>query len=345
MGFNLLSGVLLFASLIVFVPARIDGDELFTLGALMVLTVSASFLESKRKVNMAWPAAIFAYALVMVPLSGCVAGWGSVLSLFAATLAVKALAEKSAITIQPVVTALMAFMVLTYVWIGLQAFGIERWYSPAFDGEMAGVSFRPWILGCTAALAIPVVMVKSWKLGLYFLPLLFVSKSSVCIAAGLTAAAMMIGRRHPTLLNGFIVLAVPAALGHLYFDGIESHRLQVWMNSLKHWDAPFLGEGLGSWAHQGFRHMNGADPYHWRWAHNEFYQHLFEQGFLGFLILLGALLWLWRQADVMRPALVSLFILCLFHPVLHWGKLSFFVVLIIAYAIAEGAHYGRRVRA
>lgn len=335
--FDLFVRIGLFISLIFFWPSRISGDELFSLGALTALIVLGLFTPAKRQVKIGLPAALFVWAYATMFLNMKQPIQMSVSNLFVGFLAFKTMAERIDTDARPLGKLLFFFCGLSIVLIGMQHAKLDRWYSPFFDNEIAGFSFRPWILGCSAVMALPFLYDESPWATLILIPLLIVGHSTICVAAALVGFLICLDRDFPNLVRRLTVVAGLLVTVYIFYDnGIEWTRFVVWAKTLPYLKNPAIGMGFGAWAHEGFMRMNGTDPYHWRWAHNEFYQYFFEQGYVGLTLLLSWLfvLFVRNKSHIARAALVSTALISFFHPVYHWGKLSYLGIFILAFVEA-----------
>lgn len=335
--FDLLTRIFLVGSLIVYVPNRLDGDENFALAAMMILSACAFQTERLRKPDYRALIAPFVFAASMVFFSKCVASMSSVLNVFVALCAVKAIAERTDMNQKTLSNALLVFFGITYAVMIAQYAGLDFMVS-VFDGEKVGMSFRPWILGCQAALAVPFLARRHAALAVVALPALYFSHSTACIIAGLLGWALVV-RWEWALLGSFIGAPV-ILINFLVRDNFDMNRIIVWKRAMGFCEHILFGMGLGSWAHSGFARKHGTDWMHWRWAHNEFYQQLFEQGMIGLtlaVMALAVILWM-AKTRATRAAVIVLAVLSMAHPVLHWGKLTFFAVLIVGLALAEHAN-------
>lgn len=322
-----------------------DADEYFTFYALMGLVAWGTLLPSARLTSPGWMVAIFALAFFTTFPHFFQPIRQSLTNLFVALLGVKAIADHFDMNTRALGRWLFFFCVASLAWCGVQAAGLDRWYFPGYE-EIAGFSWRPWILGCQVALATPFMLQATPVSAVVIIPLLWLSHSTTCMLAGAVGAVLFYARSRDQLLSlGSLALVLVAAY-FIFFDhhddaplGIDPHRIQVWRNSWKFFRHPWLGAGLGSWAHEGFIHLNGSQPdetFHWRWAHNEYYQQLFEQGRLGLVMATGWLASLFlRTTPVLRGALASLAILAFFHPVLHYGKITLLICVILGCAVSQ----------
>ena len=198
-----------------------------------------------------------------------------------------------------------------------------------------GFLLFPWASGVFAVLSIPFLWAYKKRSVLVLLPMIFFSHSMICMAAA--CVAMMFLLWESKYLR-------PAILGVLVFAGvfikfsdrhIDEHRFKIWSKALAYSKDLKLGNGLGTWAHKGFRRDIGNDlKTWWRWAHNEFYQVLFETGIAGLVVMLGYFWHLFSVQDRRLKCFIGLVgLMAFFHPIFHAGKLAIF--LIIALAIVE----------
>ena len=327
---KILLSVILIGSWLFFLPGRFDGDQIFVLSSLMAVCAASLFIRPVRSVNVKWLAACVLYAILTMFLN---AAWFKVYMLTNLTLgalAVKMIADRIQSKTFLGILLLNALAIAGLMLITPNIYATMYQDNGAFMG-------KPWALGSFAALSIPLVTLIHPAFGLFAAPLLLASHSSVCLlAAGLAVLWLLWGYRPAiALLGGFL-----GVLGGLFVvireGGMEIHRFQVWKNSFKYlMEAPIFGHGFGSWAHMGFAHSNGAELQHWPWAHNELYQHFFEQGIVGLVVLSGFLWSLRKCSRNTQAALLAMTVLAFFHPILHWAKLIPLCIVIFALAVKE----------
>lgn len=339
--FNILVRLFLFLSLTVVVQDRVNGDENVALTGLMILSAASFFIKPKRRVEIKYLIAPFFFALITLFLSKYVVVMASALKVFAALCAIKAIGENFDMNLKTVGLWMIGFILISLSFVGWQYTGQEPFFFPAFQ-EVAGMSFRPWILGCSVVLAIPFLVAIHPALFFLAFPLLWVSHSTVCMITGILAAGIVLIQRRKQISNLWFFLAIPALILFSQTDKFDHNRIEVWVNSFKHLENIWIGRGLGAWAHSAFIHQAtkpDGEILVWLWAHNEFYQYLFEQGIFGLSLLLVSVFFIFKSAtsSVTRSALLSLVMLSMVHPVFHWGKVSVFAILIISIAIAEGS--------
>ncbi len=339
---QILVSLILIGSWLFFLPGRFDGDQIFVLSSLMAVCAASQFIRPVRSVDTKWLAFCVLLAILTMFLN---AAWFKVYMLTNLTLgamAVKLIAERIEDDTFLSVILLNALLIAFLMLITPNIYATMYQDAGAFMG-------KPWALGSFAAISLPLVIRMNPAFGVAAAPLLFASRSSVCVLAGGVAVLWLLWEKRPSwaILSGLV-----GGLGAVFMivreGGLESHRFEVWKNSLKYAiEHPIWGHGFGSWAHFGFAHSNGSELQHWPWAHNEFYQQFFEQGIVGFVILL-AFLWSIRKCSRnTQAALLAMSILAFFHPVLHWAKLIPLCIVVFALAVkesSEASHGDNRAR-
>ena len=340
--FNLLIRIFLVGGLIFIWPERVDSNELMALSCMMILVLVSYSSEPFRPIGIMALFVPFLFSVLTLFFSKSVVCMSSVLNVFVALTAIKAIGERYDMNNRTVGIWLAFLFLINAAFLYLQSLGLDKVYAPNFSQfGISGTMELPWALGCAAVLALPFIMEINPFIGLLMMPFLWLSQSSACILAGLVALFVYFIKNKKYLM---VTLAASPLILIVYVlkDGFDSNRLHVWKTALAYFKHPIIGSGLGSWAHVPFRHETTAgDPttfMWWRWAHNEFYQQAFEQGIIGLLMLIFVCFVIFKFAKTQctRAALTGLYILCVFHPVLHWGKLSFFAILIVGIALAEG---------
>ena len=289
MRFDLLAGILLLASFIFIAPLRYDGDQIFSFVACMVIVSLSAFYKPKRSVDMRLPAALLILAASTALWQFA---WFKVYAMvvpFVGFLAVKVIAERTDGNLRRFGWALLAACLVSWLHVELQHRGLDPLYAAAFV-DQGGVFGKPWALGCFAALAIPFLFTLGPLAPAAALPLLWHSHSSICVAAGLFGWWLCMSRYWRWATS---CLAPAAIVYYLTRDGgFESHRMQIWKNVwplvMEH---PWLGRGYSAWKNSGFVHFINGDGIAQPWAHNDFYQTLFELGLVGLVLLVGWLLY------------------------------------------------------
>lgn len=339
--FEYATAAFLLGSLLVFVPSSFIGEEIFTVAGFAALAALAHLTPKKREVGLGLPTAGALLGLIGLAFCFTASPRTVVFNVFMALFALRAIAERHSLDLCLLGRTLILFVYLTYAMLTLQWLNLDTFYMPNFGFEWAGFSFRPWALGCTATLAIPFIWHVSPRQTLLLLPLILMSRSTACYAVAAFVFGYLCDLRFKCLGKGLLrtllVASVPLyLLLDVHWDkALRWDRVQVWVNAAK-FLTPF-GHGLGSWVNAGFVHANGEAMEHWRFAHNDYYQHLYDQGIPG-LLLLG--LWFFSlilrtKSPILRVAVVVLVALCAFHPMLRWAKLTFFGVVILALAEAS----------
>lgn len=335
---QILVSLTLIGSWLFFLPGRFDGDQIFVLSSLMAVCAASQFIRPVRSVDTKWLAACVLLAILTMFLN---AAWFKVYMLTNLTLgamAVKIIADR----IQS--KTFLGILLLNALAIAGLMLITPNIYSTMFQDQGAFMG-KPWALGSFAAISLPLVTLVHPAYGLFAAPLLLASHSSVCVLAGGVAVLWLLWGYRPlwAILSG-LVGCLGGVIMVIQEGGMEIHRFQVWMNSFKiAIEQPFFGHGFGSWAHMGFAHSNGSELQHWPWAHNEFYQHFFEQGIVGLVVLSGFLWSLRKCSRNTQAALLAMSILAFFHPVLHWAKLIPLCIVVFALAVKESseAHRGQ----
>ena len=320
-----------------------DGDENVTL-TLMVILSAVSFLsEPVRKVDMRIFVALIVLAAVTVFHSVYVVCLSSVRNAFIGICAMRAIAEHYDMNMRKTGLILLAGFVLNYVFIGLQMLGKDLIYWPAFM-EVAGVSGRPWILGCAVAISAPFVVAMNSLFFAAVIPLLWFSKSSVCFAVGSMACLYVMSKRSFWIGAAASCIAFPI---YLMGENFDHNRIEVWTRGYAHFQDKFLGRGLGTWAHSAFIHQGGPGQewVPWVWAHNEFYQQFFEQGAVGLILMVAAAAFvlLCSKGKAAKASMCAIIALSMVHPILHFGKLTLLAVFVMAICLAQGKNNVSRI--
>lgn len=316
-------------SLFAFHPKSIVIDELVTFYFLVLIVCFSFFAKKIREVDMRLPGLFFLASFLSLVFNFKWPVRAVFINLFVGILAVKSISEHYDFDREKTALWLFWFCLINDVLIGFQYFKFDRIFTPIYP-EIAGAMWMPWILGCAAVLSIPfLTAISKWDV-IIILPMLFFSHSKVCVLVALIVFCIATGVKFRFRYIGFAVVAILAYI--VFFDSdFDTARFEAWSRSLRYLHNPFIGNGIGAWAHEGFAKMNGADAYHWRWAHNELFQGLFETGILGAVSLI-ALIGSWFSRDrVKLSIIVGVLLLSLFHPIFHFGKLLGLIVLCVAW--------------
>jgi hypothetical protein len=257
---------------------------------------------------------------------------------FVGVLAIKVIAERFDYNFRTLGVSGLFFIAITYLVMLLQHLGLDQVFKPMYP-EAMGVSFMPWVAGVSCVLLLPFIYALSPWLVLTMIPLLYLSQSMVCVGVATIVFLVCLFRDSKPMALASGLLLIPLALWYAgYVDGgIDPNRFAVWKNALPHFKNWWFGYGLGSWAHSAFMHYNGQTPEYWRWAHNEFYQHLYEQGWVGLTLLsiwVVNLFYKGRKNLITLASLTGLLLISMVHPVMHLGKFLFLNCVILG--IAEG---------
>lgn len=323
------------ASFCFIAPLRYDGDQIFSFVACMVLAALSTFYPVKRQVDTSWLAILFVFACSTALWEFA---WFKIYALaivFVALVALKAFAERTDLDLKWFGKTLFVMCLLTWAHVEAQHRGWDPVYAVA-SLDKGGVFFKPWALGCFAALAVPFLYAANRWAPVVALPLLWHSRSTLCVAAGLIGWLCFLPTKTRRIFFGLLPLVV---LGYIALVDreIESHRLQMWKNAWQYvQETPWLGHGWVGWKNAGFYHVINGENIVQPWAHNEFYQVLFDLGRVGLGILVGWLLVLWLGVrKELKVALFILALLCFFHPVFRWGRLVIFPMLVLGFCVAD----------
>lgn len=344
MVFDLLIYLSLLGSFCFYIPTRIDGGDIWAFYSLNLITVFSFLVPPKRNVPLRQVVVLVTFAYVTTFLNFRWPIRGQLINLTTGVLALKAIVDRTEISAQAFGKFLLPVCCLELGFLFVQLLG---WKDPLYlvmYPQPSATLLLPWVMGCFATLALPYLCSLNLAYVFILLPLLLTSFSWTCLITSAATFIWLIYCKRPqhfaTAIWASTVGVTAWLLGSWvggYGHGIDLARPQAWLRSAQYVKNVWLGNGLGSWAHEGFLMGNGADTYHWRWAHNEFYQQSFEQGIIGLLLALSVLVFLFRRASspASRGALGSLCALSLAHPIIHWGNLVPFCLIIIIIAIGE----------
>ncbi len=327
-------------SLVFFKPNRLDGDEVFTFYFCLVLIFLSLFVRKVREADVKLPG-LFVLSL---GISLCINfSWPSrmvTLNSLIGLLAIKAVLERYDFDVYKTARALFVFCAFNCAFLLLQKVNMDPIFMKVYE-EKAGMMWMPWMLGASAVMCIPFLTQVSKKYALIALPMLLESRSKSCMVAAVIAFYLSSGGRLNFKWIGFSIIAI---LSYVYFAdfNFDLTRAHVWGKALAYMKNPWIGNGPGSWAQSGFLKYNGATPEHWRWAHNEWVQVLYEQGGLGVVALSGLVLGLLRRDRLRLAMLGTLVMMSFFHPVFRFGKFLGLIVLIFAW-IMHRSERGSRV--
>jgi len=338
----MLDNLILFGSLIAMVfnmPSRIDGDELFCFHSFLFLAALSWFVKPKREILNGYFGAMLLLALITTLFNFTFPVRANLINLFVGIMAIRFISERSTITVSKLAKCGVIFYAISLVFVILQKLKMEFIYQPQFD-EIAGASTIPWMLGSSVCLFLPFVF-KEYKLKAILLsaPLLWVSESFSCMVVAAFTVFCLVSRKKKLYAAVIALIALAfyfflneASISHIDIQS-KIHRYFVWIKSAKYINNHFIGNGIGSWAHEGFIRLNGADQYHWRWAHNEVYQFFFEQGAIGLSILVAyfsrTLISVWSNVTL-RTSLIGITLLSMMHPIFHFGRFLMILAVIIS---------------
>lgn len=333
--FDLFILVGMLGGLAFFTPTRIDGDEIFCFYYFALIVISSFVVHPVRKIRFTSCALVLGLALVTTLLNyRTPVRWVFVNTLLG-FLTWKVIAERTQLKAKDFGRFLIPIVFAQLILVGLQYFKMEHYYGNTYK-ELAGSYLNPWQLGCASVLMVPFIFTVCPWLCLLILPLLIVSKSWTCLLLGILLFCVMMDRLQEMILFGIFTLPLATIFLQIYGHAFDRARLIAWKESFAFIHNKWIGNGIGSWAHEGFIVDNGADHYHWQWAHNELYQYGFEQGAIGLALIAILLLSLFLLKErTFKVAFLGIVGLSMAHPVLHFARLIYPIVIILAMASVE----------
>lgn len=336
--FDFFVQVSIICSTIFYNPRRIDGEEILSFMLMVFFAVYALMTEKKRSVSVFLPALMVLLALYTNALKFFWPSYEVTINMLVFLFAMKCIAERITLDHKVIGKAFIVHHVISLTFICIQYFSRDIFYNPVYK-EVAGTSLLPWVLGCTAAISVPFVAAVSPWLCLLIVLLLWFGKSKFCFAVGVAAFGLLYFRWSKKYFAILLASFASAAIGYALMaqDKFSLTRVAIWKGSFKYIKNYFWGNGIGSWAHTGFiSHAPGDMNYHWRTAHNEFYQHFFEQGGIGLtLLLIWLLIMFLRCSPRTKIALFTISALSCIHPIFHFGRTTFILSVILAFAVGE----------
>lgn len=329
----------LFFNLVFFKPERVDGDEIACLFTLFFIAAYSFGVPKKREVHMPEIGILILIAIFSTAHHYTVPTRVGVTQFVLGCMAFKVIAEHITVNAKRVGWVMLAWAVASNAFIVLQFMKIDPIYQPVYT-EIAGTSLMPWVMGCLAAMAVPFVASVHPLAPLALLPMAILSHSTVCFVAYAGAFGAPYVKNFKTL--GLILIAGLSYIA--IYDPIFDHRRFVGiLETMSYIKSGILGNGMGSFAHSGFLMYNGLTAYHWRWAHNEFYQYFFEQGLFAVLVLTGWVICLIadQRDKTIRTLLGVIVFLACFHPIFHFGKTVYLSLIILGLAEASKQSFKR----
>lgn len=337
--FELLISLCLVSSSFIFIRNRLDGDEILAISIMSLIASLSLLTKPKRSVDYRSLVFLHVFAVLTLFYSKYGVTIYTAVNTLIGLFAIKIIADNITLNIKHISRVISFIYIINAIIILLQYAGLDNYYYPYFS-EVAGSFGRPWVLGCFTVMTMAFIPKKLLILPLWFL---FISKSSICVAFGMMVLAYLNKEFIKKHFIKFAIVGVVVMFSYMYYDQgirlIDEHRWQVWKNGLAHFDNIWIGRGIGTWAHSAFVHKHPTEWLPWLWAHNEYYQQAFEQGISGLILMIFACIAIYRSASskVIKASLLGMFGLAFFHPILHWPRLTFFIVFIIAYALAQGS--------
>lgn len=338
--FDLFVALAMLSSMIFYNPMRIDGEQILSFMLMVFFAAYALMSNKKRSVNMFLPAIAIIMAVYTNALRFSWPSYEVTINLLVGVLAIKCIAERISLNHRTLGWSFLIWVLANLAFVGWQYFGKDPFYNPVYK-EVAGTALLPWVLGSTAAISIPFIAAIHPLLCLLVVPLLIMSKSKLCCAVAVAGFSMLYFKLTKKWFALTTIVTGVATVAYMYLarDGFTLTRIFIWKGTFKYIRNYFFGNGIGSWAHMGFiSHAQGDINYHWRTAHNEFYQHFFEQGVIGLVLLcLWIAVLLWLSTPRTRVVILIVCSLACFHPIFHFGRLTFILATVLSLAVAESS--------
>lgn len=314
-------------SMAFYLPGRMNGDELFSFYFFITLIAASLICKKKREINAKLLGVILMVAIGTTILNFTTVPRANLINWLVGILAFKAIVENISVGFKEIGAALSVFFAVNLGFIAYQAY--------VGANEYTGLFGLLWIMGSAACISIPFVQAKSKWLCLLLVPALFFSHSSICILTAIILFCIPALIQNQKLILPSVLAGCGATLLYIVFydNGVDSARVKVIFQSAQHIHNALIGNGIGSFAHSGFAKLNGLDWTHWRWAHNELFQYLFEQGLIGAGLVSAWFSGLFKAKNVYAlSGVIGVFILSMFHPIFHFGNLIVLVLVVLAMA-------------
>lgn len=285
-----------------------QAQELFFRYGVIMLFGLSLFLKPIRQANFKIIGVFLVYAVAISSLFGMdIASRKALLNIFLGIIFYKLVFEYSDLDLKKIGTWFFWILFANFVMTWLQFFKLDPIYQTA-DPRLLSVGFwepsgfmgiTPHV-GSLAVICSPLLFYVHPLLTLLVLPMLWTASNSTAILAFLVIMFFMLKRiLKPKIFYPIVVLGFLTAIYYVIFQDMPGGEFQrrfiIWHESLKHVlrESPFFGMGLGGFAKlapvtQTFsKSILGNQTQIWIWAHNEFFQVLFELGLVGFFILMA----------------------------------------------------------
>lgn len=310
-------------------PTRIDGNELFSFYFLMAVSVLALAIRKERVLDTKVLGAIVMLALITTIIGFRVPQRQNLINVFVGAMAFKVISERVLLTTKALGAVLFVYAAATSIMLLIQA---------QAGLELCGFVEKPWVMGCIGVMAVPFVRELGYKYLIALAPMIYFSSSTVCIAIALGILAIPFLLKYHRFAIPLILISGAAVAAYVFFydKGIDLVRIRTFINTAKNINNFITGEGIGTFAHSGFAILNGTGWEHWRWAHNELYQHFFEQGIIGLGIVSSYLVAFFKSSvEAVVHGVLAVFSLSMFHPIFHFGTTIVLVLVVLAMAEAS----------
>ncbi len=317
-----------------------DSDELCsTLTAIGIILISL-FIKARRSVNLFGLSVACGIGLLTTIANPTVPAKMILLNSIIGLLFIKVVADR--IEPEGLVKKLgavaLGLAVISNAALFLQIMG-KLSFAPMWP-DNCGIFLLPWITGVFAVISLPLIYQIHPLLCAVLLPQLFYSRSTIAMVCALAAFgylwAAQYGRKAVVWL-AVSGISIFSAFIYFFDRTIDMNRFKFWYKTSAYIENWFVGNGLGAFCHKGFIMDMGGEKRYIRWAHNEFYQTVFDMGLVTLIAMLCVAAVFFLQTNkYLKAALVSMLALALFHPVFHFGKPLFLFGVLMA------CHYAQR---
>lgn len=334
--YNKLILACLFASFSLSFPYYGDGGEKVAFSLISAVILISLLFKPVRKISLLLPILFVGLITWQCGQATEIHVRMSYMNLLLAVVAVALISERFDLSLKTFGIFIFVFILANSTLLMAQVFGVTHYLITDVYPNPTGFLQFPWVMGILAALSIPFIWAFSPFGVIATLPMIFYSHSLVsAVAAFLSVMYLSVGGRSFLILTGVGIVSLVLFL--LFSDrNIDERRFIIWKQAIFYSKDQIFGNGLGTWAHTGFRNnVNGSNMW-WRWAHNEPYQVAFENGIAGLSLMLAYFVHLVRVNERrLKCFVLSLGCLMLFHPVFHSGKLAMFLIVCIALVEAQ----------
>lgn len=339
---------------------------LFFQHSAMVFWGLSFFVPKRREISNIYLALILFYALLSTVLVHFdPAARVTLFNLFMGLITLKVIAERVDLKLKEIGIVLIGFCLLNLAWMGMQIFNQDPLLSPVnFDKkstvELVGLLNAKFALGVYAAICAPFLAAVHPAFALLAVPMLIASRTSTCMGAFVISMTFLLwyklkslefSKNYKLWKWAFYITASLIVIGGscyiLFYDaptGQFMKRIKIWQFGFHYLGTGaslakniWFGDGLGSWAATQFQTLQeNGEPEWWSWAHNDWFQYIFEQGLVG-----GILLWAYfknmfknfrlnQDSVYVLSAFIALAVCSMFHFPFHVGRLAGISIYILA---------------